>query len=387
MTAYSIILLFIAGVYVATATTPEKDVSVNKNSFSDTAKERIAHSYTLAARFKNNELNFNDELLTKIIQEGNAARFVLGRSKKKQSIEAWYFPGTSEHKALVIGGVHGTELSSIEVAETLIQRLIAGMQCYYHVIVIPCLFIDNAAVARKNPMEIGSVANRGRYSFPAAADPNRQMPSPGKSFNESETMDHLGREIEKENRLLLSLISVFKPERIASIHGIRDLKFAGIYADPRTDDKGYALGFESDSSLAIEMAQCVYRANGFVPGNMLHLKPTALYYKDPSAVSKGEVQPRNFSGSSLPGNRGSGISLGTWGSTAISNAKDPSMNRGAMSIITIEFPGYKRPGDYKCAKDQMWIREQVQLYALSIAEIFLGEHPVDDKGIDQIAGF
>ena len=63
------------------------------------------------------------------------------------------------------------------------------------------------------------------------------------------------------------------------------------------------------------------------------------------------------------------------------------MNRDAMRIITIEFPGYKRPGDYKNSKDQMWIREQVQLYAFSIAKIFLGEHPFDDKGIDQIAGF
>jgi hypothetical protein len=376
MTAYSIILFFVAR---AITIMPPMDsewaaVSVRRNYFIDTAKDNATHFSALPVRNKNKELNFSEELLRKIIQQKKAARFLLGHSKKKQNIEAWYFPGTSDKKALVIGGVHGNELSGIEVAETVIQQLAGGMQSYYHVIIIPCLFTDNAAIARSNPVEIGRVANKGRYSFSTAADPNRQMPSPGKPLDEGLTIDHLGRDIEKENRLLLRLISALKPERIASIHGIRDLKYAGIYADPRTDDRGYALGFESDSTLAIEMAQWVYENNGFVPGNMLHIKPTALYYKDPSPVMKGVFQPRNFSGSSLPGNRGSGILLGTWGSTAISGAQDPQMNRDAMRIVTIEFPGYKRPGDYKNSKHQMWIREQVQLYAFSIARIFLGEH-------------
>jgi hypothetical protein len=387
MTAYSIILLFITTATNMPSTGSEWSVSVKRNYFIDTTKDNHTHFSTLRTGSKNKELNFNDEFLTQILQQGKAARFLLGQSKKKQSIEAWYFPGTSDKKALVIGGVHGTELSGIEVANTLIEKLAGGIQSYYHVIIIPCLFADNASIARNNPVEIGSVANIGRYSFSTSADPNRQMPSPGKPFDEGETIDHLGRQIEIENRLLLRLITAFKPERIASVHGIRDLKYAGIYADPRTDDKGYALGFESDSSLAIEMAHWVYENNGFVPGNMLHIKPTALYYKDPSAVIKGAFQPRNFSGSSLPDNRGSGISLGTWGSTAISEAKDPLMNRDAMRIITIEFPGYKRPGDYKNSKHQMWIREQVQLYAFSIANIFLGGQPIDDRRIDQVAAF
>jgi hypothetical protein len=388
MGTYSIILLFIAGALsVAAGTPPEKDVSVNKNYFIDTTKGNGTHLSALPAGSKNKEFNFNDELLTKILQQRKPSRFLLGQSKKKQNIEAWYFPGTSDKKALVIGGVHGTELSGIEVAKALVQILSDDKKNYYSVLIIPSLFPDNASIARRHPVDIGSTENIGRYSFPTAADPNRQMPSPGKPFHEGETIDHLGREIEQENRLLLRLINVFKPERIASIHGIRDLKYAGIYVDPRTDEKGYALGFESDSSLAIEMAHWVYKNNGFVPGNMLHIKPTALYYKDPSPVLKGDFQPRNFSGSSLPGNRGSGISLGTWGSTAISDAKDPSMNRDAMRIITVEFPGYKRPGDFKNSKNQMWIIQQVQLYASSIAKFFLGQYPMDDNGIDGIAGF
>ncbi|HEV8503881.1 MAG TPA: hypothetical protein VGQ53_00725 [Chitinophagaceae bacterium] len=388
MAAYCIILLSLAtAITIMPGAGSEWSVSVTRNYFSDTTKDNGTHFSALRTGSKNKELNFSDELLRKLLQQRKAARFLLGQSRKKQNIEAWYFPGSSDKNALVIGGVHGTELSGIEVAKTLIEKLAGGIQSHYHVIIIPCLFADNASVARNNPIEIGSVANIGRYSFSTAADPNRQMPSPGEPFDESETIDHLGREIEKENRLLLKLINVFKPERIASIHGIRDLKYAGIYADPRTDDRGCALGFESDSSLAIEMAHSVYQNNGFVPGNMLHIKPTALYYKDPSPVLKGDFQPRNFSGSSLPDNRGAGISLGTWGSTAISKAKDPSMNRDAMRIITIEFPGYKRPGDYKNSKHQKWIREQVQLYASSIGNIFLGQYPIDDRGIDGIARF
>jgi len=360
-------------------------VSVKRDYFIDTTKDNRTHFSALPAENKNKNLNFSDKLLEKILQQRKAARFLVGQSRRKQKIETWYFPGTTKRKALVIGGVHGTELSGIEVAETLIQTLIAGSQSYYEVIIIPCLFPDNASVTKSKPLEIGSTANIGRYSFPSSADPNRQMPTPGKPFDDDETTDHLGRQIEKENLLLLSLIGLFKPERIASIHGIRDLKYAGIYVDPRTDDKGYALGFETDSSLAIEMAQWVYRNNGFVPGNMLHLKPTALYYKDPSPVPKGELQPRNFVGSLLPGNRGSGISLGTWGSTAISEAKDPLMNREAMRVVTIEFPGYKRPSDFKNSQNKMWLQQQVQLYASSIEKIFLGEYFIGQG--NQLAAF
>ena len=55
------------------------------------------------------------------------------------------------------------------------------------------------------------------------------MPSPGQPFDEGSGKDHMGREIEKENQLLLRLINMFKPERIANIHAIRDTEHAGIY--------------------------------------------------------------------------------------------------------------------------------------------------------------
>ena len=328
---------------------------------------------------RSEELIFNRDALKKILEEGKTTRFLLGQTNQMRTIEAWFFPGTSEKKALVIGGVHGTELSSTEVAENLIQKLSQGSRNYYSVIVIPCLFPDNAATAKENADAIGSTANIGRYSFYSAADPNRQMPSPGKPFDEESGKDHMGREIEKENQLLLRLINLFRPDRIANIHAIRDLEHAGIYADPRTDSKSYALGFETDSNLAIEMAFMVKKSGGYIPGNQLGKKPTALYYKDPIPVSKGNFQQRNFSGSSLANNRGSGISLGTWASTAISDTTKPMLSREAMRILTIEFPGYKRPGDYKNVNQKDYFNKQVEVYASAIEKIFLREYFVEEN--------
>ena len=370
---------------LAAGSSAKKDLAGKKDHVVDTTKTS-EDAFLFASNITENkgeELSFSRDALKKILEERKTTRFLLGRSKQMQTIEAWFFPGTSEKNALVIGGVHGTELSSTEVAKTLIQKLLLGGENYYNVIVIPCLFPDNAATAKENANAIGSTANVGRYSFSTAADPNRQMPSPGQPFDEESGKDHMGREIEKENQLLLRLINMFKPERIANIHAIRDTEHAGIYADPRTDSKSYALGFETDSSLAVEMALMVDKNGGYIPGNQLNKKPTALYYKDPTPVGKGSFQKRNFSGSSLANNRGSGISLGTWASTAVSDAKDPMLDRGAMRILTIEFPGYKRPVDYKEVNQKNYFTRQVQVYALAIEKIFLGEYFVEEGGMNE----
>jgi hypothetical protein len=387
MRVTSAILLLIAfSVNMAAGSSAKKDLAGKKeNRGVDTTKTN-QNAFLLASIVTTNksELIFNRDALKKILEEGKTTRFLLGQTKQMRTIEAWFFPGTSEKKALVIGGVHGTELSSSEVAKTLIQKLLQGSRNYYNVIVITCLFPDNAATAKENGDAIGSMANIGRYSFSSAADPNRQMPSPGKPFDKESGKDHMGREIEKENQLLLRLINLFKPDRIANIHAIRDLEHAGIYADPRTDSKSYALGFETDSSLAVKMAFMVDKSGGYTPGNQLDERPTALYYKDPVPADKGSFQKRNFLGSSLANNRGSGISLGTWASTAISDAKDPMQNREAMRILTIEFPGYKRPGDYKDVNQRDYFNKQVEVYASAIEKIFLREYFVEEAPVSTI---
>jgi hypothetical protein len=316
----------------------------------------------------------NKETLRKTIAGKKTVQLSLGQTRQFRQVEAWYFPGTSDKNALVIGGVHGSELSSIEVARTLIRQLQESNNSYYNVIVIPSLFPDNALAACHAPEHIGSPANIGRYSYAQAVDPNRQMPSPGKAYNEEMAIDHCGREVELENQLLLELIQTFRPERIMNIHAIRNTKFGGIYADPRTDHNGIALGYASDSSLAVSIASFIYERGGNVSGNNLATKPTALYYKDPLPAPAGSFQPRNMKGSVLKADRGSGVSLGTWASTAVYDDTNPAANRDAISIITMEYPGCKRPADYRSKAEQAFQQQQVNNFAKSVAIIFLGNN-------------
>ncbi len=319
------------------------------------------------------------EELKRILLDRKAVRFTIGKSKLGRAIDAFFFPGTSDKRALVIGGMHGSELSSIEIAYELLDQLKKNDSIYYNVIIIPSLFPDNAEQAKQNSLLIGSVDNIGRYSYPGAVDPNRQMPTPGKPFDEDDSLDHVGRKTENENAILLELIDQYRPQRIVNLHAIRTTENAGVYADPRTDQNGIALGYTSDSSLAIGMAKHIYENGGHVPGNRINSKPTALYYKDPVPVAKGLFQKRNFSGSPMPGHKGGGVSMGTWASTAVMDENNPSKNREAIRLITMEFPGSKRPVDYLQPKQQQFCQQQLERYATALKTIFLGEYFVEDS--------
>jgi len=328
--------------------------------------------------------NFNEAVLLKVISEKKIAHLLLGQSKQLRNVEAWFFPGTSDQNALVIGGVHGSELSSMDVAKALVQQLQQTNSSYYNVIIIPALFPDNASKAINNPEHIGSTANIGRYTRSNSVDPNRQMPSPGKAFDVAMRVDHLGRQIESENQLLLQLIQTFHPQRIMNIHAIRNSSYGGVYADPRTDHAGIALGYSSDSSLAIQMAAYLDAQGGNVKGNNLDTKPTALYYKDPMPSPAGVLQKRNITGSDLHAHRGTGISLGTWASTAVVYDEDPSKSRDAIRVITMEYPGCKRPEDYKSVSDQLFHLKQIELFASSVHVIFLGDYFAENKIYDLV---
>lgn len=309
-----------------------------------------------------------------VLKENRNTQFVLGQSQQGRKINAYYIPGSSNLRALVMAGVHGSELSSVEVAYRLLSQLLQDKQPYYSIIIVPSLFPDNAMKAMNQPGQIGSVENIGRYTYPHAVDPNRQMPSPGKAFDENNGLDHLGRQIEPENQLLLRLIQSFRPQRIANIHAIRDVNYGGVYADPRTDQKGFALGYSTDSSLAVNIASYIKENGGNVAGNKLDKMPTALYYKDPIPAPAGSLQKRNMSGTVLQAKRGSGVSLGTWASTAIAHEQDPSRNRDAMRILTIEYPGYKRPDDYKTEAQQLFQHKQTEIFAAAIRRFFTGPY-------------
>jgi hypothetical protein len=298
-------------------------------------------------------------------------KIVLGYTRQSRPVEVYYFPGLSNNRALIIGGMHGSELSSIEIAKNIIGLLSNGMKTYYDVLIIPSLFPDNA-VAAQSEFRFNSVNNAGRYTTKNSVDPNRQMPCPGQAFEASQPLDFNQRTIEKENQYLLRFIQDYKPSRIINLHAIRDLSKAGIYADPRTDCNGLALGFESDSTLAVSMAQYICHSGGSVPGNHLQTAPTALYYNDPSIAAAGNLQKRNLHGSPLPDNRGCGVSLGGWATSAVCSA-DSSFIRNAMRLITVEFPGYKPPSAFTDSIQKEQCLFNIQLYSAAIVSVFLSE--------------
>lgn len=320
-----------------------------------------------------------DFIIPEVLQKGKQAKGIIGYSKKGRPVEAWYFPGKSDRRALVIGGVHGSELSAIEVAKTLIAQLRNNPDNYYSVIIIPCLFPDNMQTAESNPSQIGSTGNIGRYSHDHAPDPNRQMPPLGNAFNDDNPFDHAGRKIEPENQLLLKVIQQFQPQRIANLHAIRALDRGGIYADPRTDSKGYALEYDSDSTLAISMAQFIEDNGGDAPGNSIDKKPTTLYSCDPPVAEPGQKQKRNLHGSRLPGNRGYGVSLGSWASTAVHDPVHHHFDRPAIRILTVEFPGCKRPEDYQDLSLRQQCRKQISVYAGAISAVFLADFETENE--------
>jgi hypothetical protein len=340
----------------------------NDSIYHTSSKSLITSSY-----INNQFAGFN---LATILRNRQPVKKVMGYTSRNNPVDMYYFPGTSSKKALVIGGVHGSELSAIEVAEELARQLSTDNKPYYSVIIIPALFPDNAALAKKADKD-RIIKNIGRYTSEQNADPNRQMPPLGKAFVLDEQLDAHGRPIEKENALLLQLIQSFAPDRIVNIHAIKDKARAGIFADPRTDCEGRALGFTSDSTLAVLMAGYIEKRGGSSPGNNLKEGPTALYYLDPRNAAEGEFQPRNLLGSNHS-SKAHGVSLGGWASTAVCSDE---YSRPAMRILTMEFPGYQRSSEYAGVSERKWYHQQVNLYASAIYHYFLQAFCIEQETV------
>ena len=191
-----------------------------------------------------------------------------------------------------------------------------------------------------------------------------------------QSTDAYGREIENENGLLLQLIQAYGPDRIASIHAIRDQSKAGVYADPRTDCEGRALGYSSDSVLAVIMAKYIDGNGGNAFGNKVKTSPSPLYYLDPKPALAGQIQQRNLTGMNLMG-RIDGVSLGSWASTAVCDEAN-NYQRDAIRLLTIEFPGYKKPAEYIQQREREWYEKQVELYSGAIYNYFLQPYCVEE---------
>jgi hypothetical protein len=372
LTAIGMFLLF-------TAAAQERDMAFLYTSrlYNDSNYHTTSTANTSTSLLKNDFADFN---LVKLVAANKPAKKTLGYTRKKKPVEVYYFPGTSTKKAVVIGGVHGSELSAVEVARQLINQLAIGEKPYYSVMIIPTLFPDNAAKAEACKTD-RVMKNEGRYTHEEAIDPNRQLPPLGAPFNWQNPVDAFGREMEIENQLLLQLIQAFGPNRIVNLHAIRDYGKAGIYADPRTDCEGRALGFATDSTLAVLMANYVHEKGGNVAGNKITSTPTALYYLDPKPAAAGEMQQRNLTGTNRKG-KISGVSLGSWAATAVCDEAN-NYQRAAMRILTVEFPGYKKPSEYQFREDKKWYTDLVKVYASSIYHYFLQEFCVEQINAEE----
>jgi len=337
------------------------------------------------------------EFLDKPFKGLPACRMSLDRTRDGNEIETFFFPGNSAGIALVIGGVHGSELSGSEVAQLLVKRLFEdsakGVKPHFNVVIIPVLFPDNAAIAKPVHNKPGDDNNTGRITDKSSCslrlqasgreecvDPNRQFPTPGKRSENINPVDALGTRIEKENVALLAAVAFFKPGRIATIHAhklpekmAKDIDGPGIFADPITVGPSPSAvevtqardRTTADCALAKKMAErflneykAITRIDGSdrIPGNWVKDgKATVCVYG-----SKASSQ--------------CGVSLGQWGPRAIPGVRDP------ITIITVEVRHYypttaagkrgggKTGGTEAGAKNRL---NELRAYTTALRDVFL----------------
>jgi hypothetical protein len=268
--------------------------------------------------------------------------------KGKIRVEAYFFAGTSDRKAMIIGGVHGTEPGGVEVVNDLLADLRQpdAPTPFFSVIVVPEIFPEN-------------LVNKSRTTTDDSEDPNRNFPKVGTGLEKSKgkgkvPLDSQGREIEPGNVILIDLIERFQPERIASVHGhsvpkgkpTPGMDMPGIFDDPRAgkDEKA------ADDALGLKMAKAANKKGVRVPGNWLDTKnETSEYPPGAPKMSKG-------------------VSLGDYGPTATDA-------RPAMTVITIETFG----NDVSSEKSDEGKARKKELESLAsvLQDIFLG--PPDKK--------
>lgn len=314
------------------------------------------------------------------------------------------YRGRTSARAMVVGGLHGSERGAVEVGSHIRRRLeTPGFTPQYTVLFIEVLMAHN--VACPVPPSAMRASRHGRHTtvreetvvdpttqqrstrhvregdnhvMPAPynhvgdlADPNRQAPTLGRGVDPTNPRDNRGRAIEPENYILLSLFNRFRPERILMLHGKASADSAGIYADPRTEANGDALGYGPDTGLAQGMAeraateyagslplqtretaaQRLIRArNDLVNGNTRPNGGAAdgdtivnsIYPGDPApapgpdpATGRQHHQARYGDGQRRPER--------TWGSyfsTAVQDPAHPEQNRPAVTTLTLETPEY-----------------------------------------------
>lgn len=338
----------------------------------------------------------NSKSLDKLLAKKNVwgEKIQLGKSAKGKPIYAYYYNLGGTEKAIVLGGVHGSEFYGVDVANEVKKELDQKKikKSKYKILIIPELFPDNVEKGRAHPFSI----NYGRKTCEIChgqdsecqfcADPNRQMPCPDKPFKIGDTISCFNEKIEAENQILLHLTQKFNPDRIVSIHckNSSGLEEIGIYADPKTGKDYIALGFDRDALLALEMAFKVKEYGGVIFGNFIgektviendsvrtqkvsYLNP--IYPQDPAANFRGEKQERSYE------TNGGKVTYGTWASSEIRDEKETLLKKAA-TLITVELPQYYYFFDEKDNLNSLRkpeLERNTNAYVKAITEVFLKE--------------
>ena len=299
----------------------------------------------------------------------------LGATAGKRTIELRYFAGKTKRRALVIGGVHGTERQGVQVAR-LLEKDLASSPADFCVLLVPVLFPDNAA--------------KGTYGTREGATPtNRNFPAPDKDLAASGGKDAKGRDVLPENRLLMELMERYKPERIVSLHGTWDSALAGVFYDPRklTADEQSAAKDDAARKAKLTAVDAAdkdlsLRAAKLIDAQTAGVKGRAARGLGAGAATKAQKQGRGRHGS-VAGNVGTSgdLDTGFWGGDSPSGTSLGGYASGrGISIFTVEPPVNRNIADYAPGGDtagdkvsQADRQTELQAYADAVRTVLLAQ--------------
>lgn len=311
------------------------------------------------------------------------------REAETHPVRAYFFPGRSEYRALIISGVHGSEPSGVEVVQRLRTLLAtnsaAGRLPYFTTILVPYVIPRTQGTMRCPgpryvPNGVGLV--NGIVGC-QNVEPNRNFPLPGVNYHRARfpeltrararvqsipvPVELLFRRTRRapmgpctsirmlpETRILIRLIERFQPERLASIH-THSLKKEcrpcnrrvtrcggegpGIFVDPRgldiqNDGVTNQRQVDVDDELARRMLIEGQSQFGAMNLPMIRLDPRDSRSRLVTPFDGNEAcdpsTVRYYSPQTVEGN-----SLGDW--TPV-----PTDNRPGITTLTIEVPHYRR---------------------------------------------
>lgn len=344
----------------------------------------------------------------------------VGGKAVPRPIRATFIRGSTDRRALVIAGVHGSERQGMEVADRLINDL-KTQQPGFTTIIVPSLFPDSAArgdeIVAAGDKDSLKEMQKARESGPdpkKSTPTNRNFPPPSQDLADAKAagggtpVDKLGRAILPENLLLIELMERFRPERIISIHGTFGPGSAGVFYDPRSPNAEedriageLAKGIDGGQELPPAVQRNLYRAHLAAAAARagqtdrdLALKAAAKIDADTAAIPDREKK-RDMSREtdtkttaaelaerrkhpSIAGNIGpkGAIDNASWsggvpGGISLGSYAPP---RG-MSVFTVEPPLNLKSADYPTAQDKIDEAARItelQAYADAVRTVLLG---------------